>query len=402
MSLLKDDSVMPVAAAISTIICAQMFSILIPFFLGSLVESAGFEMAMASDVIAAGTCGVMLGTLLVLMKGHIWNRQIMSFGGFSSMVLGNLVSLYFQDYAILLVSVFFIGLGSGVGIGVGAAVISGGGNTAKRFGIVMMSVTTFSTLSITIVPHLIEAYGVNGVFILLLTYNLFGFIFIKGLPRYCSLKAIRENGVDAGSSNFARHNSVEKIPAAIAIFAAFLIFFGISAYLPFIERIAVEANIESSVIAYSVSVGAFFGGFLSMLAGFLGKRIGHIRPLVVAGAILIVGAWSINYKLSAVNVMLVVPLFFFGYILMGVFNNASLADMDVTGRVLVFGIFVETAGWFIGPLFAGQVLRLGGDYHTLLAVLIFTTLIYLLLKTIIPAQKYISAYFSGRLVNSNR
>ena len=63
-----------------------------------------------------------------------------------------------------------------------------------------------------------------------------------------------------------------------------------------------------------------------------------------------------------------------------VFNNAHLAKLDSSGRVLVLGSFVETAGWFVGPLLAGQVLRAGGDYFTLLTLLIGSVVVYLVLK----------------------
>lgn len=365
--------------AVVIIVCAQSMTAFVPLLLGSLVDDVGLAVAEASDIVAASTAGLLLGTAFIVMKGHLVNRQTISFVAFILMLLSCTAALFIHQYPFLLITMLVAGTGSGAGLSLGLALlVAGHSNTAQRYGIAVMSLAAFNAVIILGIPSLTEWFGVNGIIAILLSCSLVGCIFSSTVPRIPYQ--------DASKSDTDQENAINKKVSAIALVATLVLFTGFTLFWPFIERIAVEAGVAKTTIATSYSLGMIGVGASGFVASLVGDRFGHLKPLFLACGFLSVGSLAIVYGLNAQNIVFLIPLFQFNYILLVIFNNVSLAVLDASGRVLVAGVFMESTGWFIGPLVAGQILRVSEGYVILAAIFIVTTVVFLFLKSVIALQ----------------
>lgn len=365
------------AVVILMIISAQMFSAFIPFLLGGLVDYRGFALAQASDVIGAGTGGTMLGSLLVLLKGHCWNKKILIRTAFTFLLIGNSAAMVSYSYPAMLISMFLVGLGSGLALSIGVAILAGYENPPRVFGMTMLVLTTINASTIYFIPVMTGRHGLNAIFFVMLFYLLLAIIVTVYLRRayFQNLQAIITNSID-------KTTGIYRFEAVLAIAATFFLFSAVASFLPFVERMAADAGVNSATIGKGFSLAMFAGGCAGVLASIIGDRYGYLKPLFVSCVLLFVGAIAVTSRLTEETALLLIPLFQFSYLFMVTFNNSSLAALDITGRVLVFGIFMETCGWFLGPLLAGQVLRAGGDYQTLMMLLLSAIVIFLGLKAL--------------------
>lgn len=349
-------------AAIFIVVCGQTFTAIFPLLLGSLVDGAGLSVSEASDVLAAGTGGLLMGTAFMLIKGHLWDRRLIGCCAFGLMLAGNSFALFFHQYYGLLLAFCTAGYGAGTAVALGMAVLAAEGDTAKRYGIMVMTLSAFNAAVLLLIPQLTEWWGFNGVIAILTSYSVLGFALLSSIPRH--IKTLSDN---AHSSSTVRLTSRSPL---LAVTATLILFTGFASFWPYIERIAVDAAIAKERIALSYSLGMVGAGCSGVVATVLGERFGFFKPLMVCCLLLFAGAMAISFILTVNTVVILVPLFQFSYVLMMVFNNAALAKMDASGRVLVFGVFVESTGWFLGPLLAGQVFRTGGSYFTLACIFI--------------------------------
>lgn len=356
------------AVIVVLIICGQFQSALIPFFLGALVDDILLSVPQASDIVAAGTGGSVLGTLLVFFKGHLWDRRRMIRVALLLLFSSNLCSFWLHTYYLLMVLVFISGVGSGAIIALCSAALADSDNPARRFGLVMMSLSTVNAMMLYLVASVIDHIGVNAIFSVLFIASVLGGLLSSGFPRF-----IRQR-------TQSKVHRVDHCQAALAIVATFIIFTGFASFWPFVERMATEAGIAKGAISLSYSMAAFAGVLSGLLANVVGERFGYLWPIIVSCGLLVIAAVAVTYHLNDRSILVLVPSFLFSYLSMLVFNNAHLAKLDSSGRVLVLGSFVETGGWFVGPLLAGQVLRAGGDYLTLFGVVVATIMAYLILK----------------------
>lgn len=372
-----------VLLGILLILAGQMVTALTPFLTGALVDYAQLSLAQSSDVIAAITGGIMLGTLIVLLKGHVWNRRMLAYCALLLVIGGNALALKFHNYHQLIVIEVLAGIGSGVAIALGAMVIAGAGGSAKYFGMLMVVLGATNAVTAYFVPYAVQYFGINGLYIILLAYGVCGLF----VPRYLvsPIAEIQEKNHD-GKINQIHSPVIDKVSAVVGVIVTLVIFSGYAAFWPFLERIATNSGVEASTFGQSLSIALLCGGLAGVVASFVGDRFGHIRPLVFSCLIISVGAVAITFLLTDFTVRFILPFFQFGYLFMLIYNNASLSLLDSSGRVLVFGVFMETSGWFVGPLLAGQIIRFGGSYNTLSYFLLVTTLVYITAKILMAVR----------------
>ena len=151
------------AAVVASAIGLVFYNVL-PLFLGTLQDSAGF----ANDQLGLIAAGIFLGFNLSGLSSYFWIKRVSPFlacgAAFAGMVALLLLSAFTSSFPPFLCVAVMIGLASGVLASVAAAVIGRATNANKWFGVKTAAESMVGVVLLFVLPAtLIPRFGFSGV-----------------------------------------------------------------------------------------------------------------------------------------------------------------------------------------------------------------------------------------------
>ncbi|MDC1512725.1 MFS transporter [Porticoccaceae bacterium] len=367
---------LPFLTGVVLMVCGVSGANFRAFLLGALVGDVGITDAQASDVIAANATGILIGSVVMVLKVHIWNRRYIAWSAISCMLVGNFLGLFFHQYQQLLMILFLNGLGEGILMSLGAAVIAGSKDATKFIGIHMILGTSTATVMALSAPYLIQWQGISGIFLFLLMFPGLALLSTRWLSSFVQAPTTQPQAVNSDRAMPA----IDMRAAVLSIIATLVLFTGLGAFWPFCETIVNASNVSSEIFGKAVSVGMFSGGVVAVAAAWYGNSFGFLKPALLGCVVTSLVAYFATYQVSEAATFLIIPGYLMSSMLVIIFHNAFLASLDTQGRVLVFGVTMESLGGVLGPILAGSILRLGFSYEVICWALIIAVFCYLLLR----------------------
>jgi predicted MFS family arabinose efflux permease len=367
------------------------FMVGLPVITTSWVDYLGFTEVQAGRVVGADLGGLAVGAVIAAMLVARVDRRYLAVAAAATAISANLLCMVYQDYETMLALRLMAGIGAGVYTGIAQATIAGHSRPAFAFSIELLAFAGSQGLELKFLPYL----SMEGIYIAFISAFVIGLLFLSQLPRRPADKTldIEIDTEEAGGRHRVTHRHVPAWVPWLVLTAIVLIYINIGAYWTYIELSTVDSDASPDWVANMLWVTSVFSVIGCLFAVLLSNRYGLARPLMVSLAIqtgiVLILVLGINNATVAISMF----LFNFFWIFIDVYQAATLANVDHSGRFPAMIPAAQGLGNFLGPNLAASVLAYGLGYNGvfIMCAVASTTalLVYLFmyrkLKKVIPA-----------------
>lgn len=323
--------------------------LILPTMIGALIDYTGFSESEAGWLAAAGFTGSALGAIAAGIRiRHLDPQKLAVFGLLVLAVFDAASALVGHLPIWLFVSLRLIsGLGGAVAYAAVVASIAATANPERGYGVFMVLQFGLSAVGLYVLPHMLPAIGVIGMYLMLATAAVLSL-------------TLRDSVVhrEAVAEEPAIEVHMLLRPAAI------LAMLGIGTYetanfmqYTYSERIGIGFGLSNFQIGEALGIASLLGVPAALLVVWVGDRFGQLRPLLAAiilsvGAHLLLlapsGALSYYLAVFALGVAWAFGLAYF---------YAIEARLDPGGSVVVVGGFFTSCGSVAGPALAATLVQ---------------------------------------------
>lgn len=363
----------------------------LPVISTSWVNNLGFSAVEVGRVAGADLGGLAIGAVISAMLVAKVDRRYLTLGAASIAIGANALCIYFQSYEIMLWLRLAAGIGSGIYTGIAVATIAGHSKPAFAFGLELFAFAGSQGAELKLLPFL----SMNGVYVALIVTYVVGLLFISWLPRRPVDKAL-DVDIDVEEPDGKHHIEHKHVPAYVpwmVLIAIVFTYINIGAYWTYIELSTVDTAASPEWVASMLWVSSVFSVIGCLFAVLLSNRYGLSRPLLVT--LVFQASIVLMLVFGITNATVAFSMFFFNFcwIFVDIYQAATIANVDHSGRFPAMIPAAQGLGNFLGPNIAATVLAYGFGYNGVfimcamasIAAMLVYLYMYLMLKKTIPA-----------------
>lgn len=363
----------------------------LPVMSTSWVNNLGFTDIQVGRIAGADLGGLAIGAVISALFVARLDRRHMAVGAAMIAIAANALCIYFKSYEATLLLRLAAGIGAGIYTGIAVATIGGHSRPAFAFGLELFAFAGSQGAELKLLPYL----SMEGVYVTLIATYVVGLLFISWLPRRPADKAL-DVEVDVAETDGHHHLEHKHVPAYVpwmVLIAIIFTYINIGGYWAYIELSTVDSAASPDWVASMLWVSSVFSVIGCLFAVLLSNRYGLAKPMLVT----LVFQASIVVMLVAgiTNGKIAISMFAFNFcwIFVDIYQAATIANVDRSGRFLAMIPAAQGLGNFLGPNIAASVLAFGLGYNgvfimcasaSIIAMLVYLYM-YLTLKRKIPA-----------------
>jgi len=363
----------------------------LPVISTAWVNNLGLSAVEVGRVAGADLGGLAIGAVISAIYVARVDRRYLAAGAASIVIAANVLCMYFQSYEAMLWLRLAAGIGSGIYTGIAVATIAGHSKPAFAFGLELFAFAGSQGATLKLLPFL----SMNGVYVVLIATYVFGLLFITWLPRRPVDKAL-DVEIDVEEPSGQHHVEHKHVPAYVpwmVLAAIVLTYINIGAYWTYIELSTVDTAASPEWVASMLWVSSVFSVIGCVFAVLLSNRYGLSRPLLVT--LVFQASIVLMLVFGITNATVAFSMFFFNFcwIFVDIYQAATIANVDHSGRFPALIPAAQGLGNFLGPNIAATVLAYGFGYNGVfimcamasIAAMLVYLYMYLMLKKTIPA-----------------
>lgn len=333
--------------------------VVLPLWVGSLMQSRGLSAQQAGLLVTAYILSVFVGSLTVSPRLDRLNARRMATIGFLTGMAGFLGLTLVEGLAPMVILHVVAGVGAGWGLSMTHGAMGRSLNPHRLFGLGNLGVAMFAIVFFSTVPPYLALHGIKALFLVL-----GGLLGLAGLgaallfPRDRLTRAARAAAHGMTGAGEAETAPTAPVPLAVRV----LPFIGVacltttqSMLFGFIERIGVSHGFDAGHISMMLVISGFANLTAPMIAAALERRLPHlgvsvcVLPLhaLCGAAAVLAGGFLVYAGFTIAMVWLVI----FGHI----FIFALIADLDPSGRTSASTPAMIMIGSAIGPILGGTL-----------------------------------------------
>ena len=363
----------------------------LPVISTAWVNHLGFTEVEVGRTAGADLAGLAIGAVISALFIAKVDRRHMTVLAAAIAIGANILCIYYQSYEATLWLRLAAGIGAGIYTGIAVATIAGHSRPAFAFGLELVAFAASQGAELKFLPYL----SMNGIYWVLAGTFVIGLLFISWLPRRPAEKSldVEVDVEEPGGEHHLDHKHVPTYVPWLVLAAIVFTYINIGAYWTYIELAASESEASPDWVASMLWVSSVFSVIGALFAVLLSNRYGLSRPLLVTlifqAAIVVMLVTGINN----VNVAISMFMFNFCWIFVDIYQAATIANVDRSGRFPALIPAAQGLGNFLGPNMAASVLAFGLGYNgvfilcgaaSIIAMLVYLYM-YLTLKKTIPA-----------------
>jgi predicted MFS family arabinose efflux permease len=363
----------------------------LPVISTAWVNQLGFTEVEVGRIAGADLAGLAIGAVVSALFVAKVDRRYMTVTAAAIAIAANVLCTYYPSYEVTLWLRLGAGIGAGIYTGIAVATIAGHSRPAFAFGLELFAFAASQGAELKFLPYL----SMNGIYLVLAGTFVVGLLFISWLPR----RPVEESldvEVDVEEPDGGHQLKHRHVPAYVpwmVLTAIVFTYINIGAYWTYIELAASDSEASPDWVASMLWVSSVFSVIGCLFAVLLSNRYGLARPLLVTlvfqAAIVVMLITGINN----VNVAISMFMFNFCWIFVDIYQAATIANVDRSGRFPALIPAAQGVGNFLGPNLAASVLAFGLGYNgvfilsgaaSITAMLVYLYM-YLALRKTIPA-----------------
>lgn len=363
----------------------------LPVISTAWVDNLGFTEVQVGRVAGADLGGLAIGAVISALFVATVNRRYLATGAALVAIAANALCIVYQTYEVTLWLRLLAGIGAGVYTGIAVATIGGHSRPAFAFGLELFAFAGSQGAELKLLPYL----SMEGIYIALIATYLVGLMFILWLPKHPVERAL-DVEVDVEEPSGEHHAEHQHVPAYVpwlVLLAIVFTYINIGAYWTYIELSTVDSNASQEWVASMLWVSSVFSVIGCLFAVLLSNRYGLARPLLVtlvfqAGIVLMLIFGITNFTVAF-------SMFFFNFcwIFVDIYQAATIANVDRSGRFPAMIPAAQGLGNFLGPNIAASILAWNFGYNGVfimcamasIAAMLVYLYMYLMLRKSIPA-----------------
>jgi len=360
----------------------------IPVISTAWVRLLGFSEVEVGRVAGADLGGLSAGAVLVSFVIARYDRRWLAALGIGLAVLANALCTVFVEYEQVLWLRVLAGVGSGVYTAIAVATLGGTSRPARAFNMLLFAFAFSQALEMHVLPQL-SMNGIYAVFIVayLLTLPFLHWIPPRPVPKSApaEAEAERETGLP--------RRTVSPVVPWLCLGAIFVTYINIGAYWTYIELASLAAGVDPEWIGRILVWASFCSIAGCLFATVVSNRLGLAQPLLVS---LVLMAWIVGMLsagITGTNILISVFTFNFLWIFIDVYQMATVANIDPSGRYASLMPGAQGLGQIVGPNLAASLLGAGLGYDGVfvmcaaasLAAMTIYGFMYLRLRRLQPA-----------------
>ncbi len=325
---------------------------IMPAVVDGLKQGLAFSSQQAGFVSSANLYGAAIGAIAaVALINHIrWQRW--SYSLLIALIAIDAACLFIKEPLIMIVIRALHGLVGGLLVGIGFSIISRTSEPDKTFGYLLLIQWGLGGLGIMVLPGLVPTYGINALFIALMSFTLITLIMLPFLPAYPVDKlSAKTQALRVKVSNKARLMLLLNLLGIFLFQAANM---GLFAYMISLGKAdGLTIDFMSNALAYASWI-ALLGAFLVII---IGTKYGRTFPLIIAVLLTALCSWLLHFSSSEVVYLLtnVVIGITWAFVLPYLFGMC--AEFDHSGQFAALGGFASKMGLASGPMVAALLLN---------------------------------------------
>lgn len=360
----------------------------IPVISTAWVELLGFSEVQVGRVAGADLGGLSLGAAITALFIARIDRRLLVLGSAALAILANALCTVLVEYEQVLWLRLLAGVGSGVYTAVAVATLGATAKPARAFNMMLFAFAFSQALELHVLPQL----SMNGIYLVFIGAYAISLPFAGWIPP----RPVARPVATATKPGEAVAASVPGYVPWLVLAAIAATYVNIGAYWTYIELASADSSLSSADPDWVGRI-LVWSSFLSLLgclfATITSNRFGLARPLLVTlvlhSAVVAMLAGGINN----VNILVSVFMFNFLWIFVDVYQMATVANVDRSGRFAALMPAAQGLGQIIGPNLAATLLAFGLGYSGVFIMCAFATMtgmllyafMYLRLRKAIPA-----------------
>ena len=368
-----------IAATIVVIVSGGGVFLILPVFVGALVDTGGLSMAQAGAVASADLAGIFAAAIAALawIRRADWRRvALFSLAG---MAAGNIACLWVDAFAPLLVLRGVLGFAAGNLMAVGMAHLARVAKPDRAFALAIAAQVAFSTAALWTMPAAVRSWGLASLFGLLALLSTIGLLAATRLVRGTEPLAPQPPGKAEGPPH-----------VFVALSANTIFFIAQSGVWAFLERFGTQAGLAPETVGTMLAVSVSLALAGPVAASLIADRYGRAVPLAVVAVGQLATLWILQGPITAGLFLLAATGFQVFWNFAIPYIVAIVAALDRARRYIVLVTPFQAAGIALGPVLAGN---LAGDGELSAVTILGAAAILASVVLLIP---YTLGYRQGR------
>ena len=337
-----------------------------PVFIGALSEAFLFNAQQLGFIAGIELGGAALASICAVFWFGKINLRKLCFAALLVLVLGNLLTTWIASYPLLLTVRFLCGfLGSGVIYAMTVGLIGQLPNTERNVAIMVISQVLFLSISMVILPMLLNAWQLKGMTFVMTILYATGLIFIPFIPKF---------GVERKDVAHNNHCNKNAHILSRGLLVSIIVFFiGLGCLWVFLERIGDINGFSLTDIGNALAIGGLIGGIGAAIPAIFGKRFGRLLPLSLGLIGQIFVCFLLLTRHDWMSYLIAISLFNLFWNLVLPYLFGAIAKVDNSGRYMVLIPAAQSAGMAIGPMLVSMFI-VGDSYYTAawISMVVFT------------------------------
>ena len=363
----------------------------LPVISTSWVNNLGFSEEQVGYVASADLFGLAIGAVIAYFVVARYDRRLLTILAAAVAIGANLLCIYYQSYDATFYLRLAAGMGAGVYTGIAVATIGGHSRPAFAFGVELFAFAGSQGAELKFLPYL----SIEGMYIAFAATFVFGLLFISWLPRRPADKSM-DVEVDVEEPDGHHHTEHKHVPAYVpwmVLTAVVFTYINIGAYWTYIELATVTSEAAPEWVSNMLVYTSIFSVIGCLFAVLLSNRFGLARPLLVTLVFQASIVFMLVFGITNTSVAFSMFAFNFCWIFVDIYQAATIANVDRSGRYVALLPAAQGIGNGLGPFMAASVLAIGFGYDgifimcaaaSILAMLVYLYM-YLMLRRTIPA-----------------
>lgn len=380
-----------ISIAIYMALVGYSVMVAIPVISTAWVTQLGFTEVQVGRVAGADLGGFSLGAVLVSLLVARVNRRFLVLGSAALAIAANALCIVNQSYEETLWLRTIAGVGSGAYTAIAVATLAGTSKPARAFNILLFSFAFSQGGELYLLPKL----SMPEIYVFLIGTYLVSLLFLKWLPPRPVDKSL-DVEIDEEERGDGHHSTHQHVPASVPwlILAAVLFtYLNIGAYWTYIELASVASEASPDWVSSMLVYTSVFSVIGCACATVISNRFGLARPLLVTLVFQAIIVVMLAGGITNTSVMISMFAFNFCWIFVDVYQSATIANIDHSGRFAALMPGAQGLGQILGPNLAATILAMGLGYGSIFIMCALASLtafciylfMYLKLRKIIPA-----------------
>ena len=333
-----------IAATIVVIVSGGGVFLILPVFVGALVDTGGMSMAQAGAVASADLAGIFAAAIAALawIRRADWRRVALF--SLACMVAGNVACPWMDGYVPLLVLRGLLGFAAGNLMAIGMAHLARVAMPDRAFALAIAAQVAFSTIALWLMPVAVQSWGLASLFGLLAGLSAIGLLAATQLVRGTETPASGTFGKAAGS-----------VHVFVALFANTIFFIAQSGVWAFLERMATQAGLAPETVGTMLAISVSLAIAGPLAASLIADRYGRAVPLAVVAVGQLAALWILQGPMTAALFLIAATGFQIFWNFAIPYIVAIVAALDRARRYIVLVTPFQAAGIALGPVLAGTL-----------------------------------------------